>query len=125
MGQRNDGSAGLPSLTFARELFAFVVRARTLMRGIAVELPASIFVSLLDAKGVVLGISQKLRFYHDHYPKPFDRDNLLLREVLVTEWEGDPGDILKPLLDELWQAAGLARCFDYDDQGKWKPERFG
>jgi hypothetical protein len=39
------------------------------------------------------------------------------------DWEGQPEVILKPMLDELWQGAGLARCFDFNDAGEWKPER--
>ena len=30
--------------------------------------------------------------------------------------------IARPMLDALWQAAGLERCFDYDDAGGWSPK---
>jgi len=68
-----------------------------------------------------LGINQRLAFIGDHHPRVFDRDNVLFRDVLLTDWDGDVRVILKPLLDELWQAAGLARCLDYDNQGNWHP----
>ena len=29
----------------------------------------------------------------------------------------------KPLLYALWQAFGMPRCLDYDEQGEWKPRR--
>jgi hypothetical protein len=110
-----------PSLAFARDLFQFVDRGRGVMRTLTVDPPASLYVSLLGAKGAKLGIGQGWTFYSGHSPKPFDRDTLPLREVLLTEWQGDVQVILRPLLDELWQAAGLPRCFDYDDQRNWNP----
>lgn len=29
-------------------------------------------------------------------------------------------DIVRPLLDVIWQGFGVMRCFEYDDNGKWK-----
>ncbi len=92
------------------------------MRAVDVEPPASIFVSLLGVRGAELSLSTRLTFYNDVHATPFNRDNLLFRDLLLTQWNGgDTRIALKPLLDEVWQAAGLARCFDYDDQGNWKP----
>jgi len=86
---------------------------------LGVEPPASVYVSLVGARGAVLGVSYEHTIRSR--VKPFDRDAILLREVLVREWVGDPHAVLKPLLNELWQAAGYARCLDYDEQGAWKP----
>ena len=116
------GRITLPCLTFADELNGFLERVGYLMKEIAVEPPASIFVSLLGARGVVLGVSSVLTFQRGLQPTPFDRDTLLFRDLLLTDWDGgDTRKILKPLLDEVWQAAGFSRCLDYDDQGNWKP----
>jgi hypothetical protein len=112
----------MPSLTFALELMELVTRLRRLMRGLAVEPPASILVSLLAVKGLRLGIDSQWNFYHS--PRPFDRDNILFRDLLLTDWEGGSmTKIVKPLLDEVWQAAGLERCFDYDEHPNWAPRR--
>lgn len=113
----------LPCLTFANELDAFLGRAMRLMRTLVIEPPASLCVSLIGVRGAELGLSTHLTFYRDIHATPFDRDNLLLRDILLPEWEGgDTRLILKPLMDEVWQASGLARCFDYDDHGNWKPQ---
>jgi len=112
-----------PAGTFATEVGSFLERATGMMRALGIAPPASVFVSLLGARGAQLGISQHLELYAEVHAKRFDRDNLLFREVLLNVWEFDTTRILKPLLDERWQAAGLARCFDYDDEGNWKPRR--
>jgi hypothetical protein len=117
------GGSGLPSLAFADHLFGFVTRAKNLARTLGIEPPVSVFVSLLGTRDLLLGIDSRLTFYNDHHARPFDRDNLLFRDVLLTDWSGDLPVTFKPLLDELWQAAGLARCFDYNDAGNWNPDR--
>jgi hypothetical protein len=123
LGERGEYGLILPSLAFSDEVFRFITRAGMLLAGLGVEPPASVFVSLLGAQNATLAISQQLEFSRGLEPKPFDRDAVLLREVLLTTWQGDAEKLLKPLLDELWQAAGLERCFDYDAEGNWKPHR--
>jgi hypothetical protein len=119
---REDQRRHLPCLAFADELNAVLGRIRRLMTVLAIDPPASLLVSLLGVRGVHLGVSTQLTFHRDIHGTPFDRDNLLFRDLLLASWDGDDQRVvLKPLLDEVWQAAGFARCFDYDDQGAWRP----
>lgn len=52
-----------------------------------------------------------------------DRPNLLLPETWIEHLGAvdDPEKIVRPLLDMLWQAFDLERCYFYDDGGRWKP----
>jgi hypothetical protein len=50
----------------------------------------------------------------------YDRGQGLPSDLAI---EAQPVAVLKPILDHLWQAAGLERCFDYDEQGQWSPQR--
>ena len=118
-----DGSLRLHARALAQELGAFLARARELMKTLDISPPASLYVSLLGARGAVLGISEDLRFHRGLKARPFDRDNLLLRELFLVDWDSDTMSALTPLLNELWQASGFARCFDYTDAGEWKPQR--
>lgn len=52
-----------------------------------------------------------------------DRDNLLLPEIVLEELPANPHVALRPLFDMVWQSCGLPRCYDYDDQGNWKPHQ--
>ncbi len=115
------GPPVLPSLGFANQLNAVVKRAKRLMTSLSVEPPASLFVSLLGVRSAMLGIDFGRM---GHYPKPFGRDNVLFREILLTDWDGDDAYvILKPLLDEVWQGAGFERCHDYNERGVFTPTR--
>jgi hypothetical protein len=112
----------LGSVAFANELAGFVHNARHLIVALGIDYPASLFVSFLGARGVKLAISEQLVFYRGLNTRPFDRDSVLFRELALTESDTSEFKLIKPLLDELWQAAGLARCLDYDDKGEWHPQ---
>jgi schlafen family protein len=121
LADRTQHGVTLPSVVFAEHLFQFLSRARRLMGVLDIEPPASLYVSFIGARSGVLGVSHEHTIYNQ--VRPFDRDVILLREVLVREWVGDPHIVLNPLLNELWQTAGFSRCLDYDDQGNWKRSR--
>ena len=123
--ERPQHGKSFPSLSFANYLFELVNRTRRLMAALGISPPASLFVTLIGAKGFTLGISANLSFIQGIQAQQFDRDLLLLRDVVVTDWGVPVETLLKPLLDELWQAAGLPRCFDYDNDANWTPARNG
>jgi len=50
---------------------------------------------------------------------PIDRDALLVPEVMVESFEFDSAEILKPILDAVWNATGWPRSMNYDESGKW------
>ena len=54
---------------------------------------------------------------------PIDRDALVLPEVMIETFECDPADVMKPLFDVIWNAAGLQRCMNYDETGKRSARR--
>jgi hypothetical protein len=111
----------VPSRTFADHLFEFAEQALGLLRRAEVGPPVSMFVALQGVRSSVLGISERLSFYRDIHATAFDRDLLLLPDLLFHDLTVDIRVALKPLLDVLWQAAGISRCYDYDENGTWKP----
>ena len=50
----------------------------------------SVFVSLLGIRGAVIHVSQKLSFFRDIHSMSFDRDVLLLPELLLQDFEFEP-----------------------------------
>jgi hypothetical protein len=50
---------------------------------------------------------------------PIDRDTLLLPEVLVEDFSVSTDNLLRPVFDALWQAAGFSSCEHYDAQGHY------
>jgi hypothetical protein len=53
-----------------------------------------------------------------HYTPPFDRDDLSLPGTLIQDFSQSPIDILRPIFDALWNAAGYARWSEYDEYKK-------
>jgi len=86
---------------------------------VSTVLPVSIFLSLLGTREATLAVSNEHRFFRQ--PRPFGRDVVLFRELLVPAWGAPAATILRPLMDEVSQAAGLERSRDYDDAGQWHP----
>jgi hypothetical protein len=110
--------AGVGAGVVARELVALVERLQRLFRILDVPPAVSFFISLHGMKAVRLHVSQRLSLYGGY---AFDRDTILLPEVVLDGYDSPPPTILKPAMDALWQAAGLERCFDYADDGRWAP----
>lgn len=122
-GGRPDPTDYLPSVALAKELAGFVGRVQRLMPKIGIDPPLSIFVSILGVKDAQLRVSSHWTFSMGVNLRPFDREHLLLSEVAIERWDADPWEVIRPALDQLWQAAGAARSFDYNDEGQWRPHQ--
>ena len=110
----------IPSGRFPTELFDTVGRALRLYELLDVPPPYAVLVSILGAKGVVLGLDA---FRFRSPLRPLDRDALLLPEVVINDRPVDIPAVMRPLLDALWQSFGMKSCTEYGDQGEWKPRR--
>ena len=56
-------------------------------------------------------------------PGVFDRDSLLLPDLLIDDLAVDLPSLLKPAFDAMWQASGWSRCLDYGEEGTWMDSR--
>jgi Schlafen, AlbA_2 len=52
-------------------------------------------------------------------PHPIDREVLHLPDVMIAESPRHIPRLLQPTFDALWNACGLVRSLNYDDDGKW------
>jgi hypothetical protein len=116
-GQRPDGRAPLHTGSFELNVRAFFDNARTEYRRLGVSLEIAVLLSILRGKQVRLGHDPRFHFRLEAGQGLFDRDTLAFPEVLT---QGDtPGDIaLRPVFDLVWQAAGVAQCPYYDEDGR-------
>ncbi len=111
--------AGIGAGHVANELAGALERIQRLFRILGVPAPVSWFTSLYGVKDVVFHVSQRLSLYGRN---AFDREAILLPEIVLTNHDESAPTVLKPVLDALWQAAGLERCFDYSADGAWAPQ---
>lgn len=87
--------------------------------GYSPELTAML--SILGAERTDLGID-RFRFNVDGHAGRFDRPSILVPDVLLPAELAAPM-ALRPVFDQVWQAAGLLRSYNYSDQGVWQPMR--
>lgn len=52
----------------------------------------------------------------------FDRGDILLPEIVVEDVKAPVDEILKPILDMIWNSVGNERCPRYDDAGSWRSQ---
>jgi hypothetical protein len=105
----------IPSLALERELIDATERYLRLMRELEISPPYLLGLTLLEVKGLRLGVSQRLF----ELEESIDRDNLLIPELLVEESNLPAATTLKPAIDAIWQAAGWAGSTNYDSNGVW------
>jgi hypothetical protein len=105
----------IPSSLFESRLIESLSTYLTLMKELSVELPAFVFVSLLDVKKYAMAIPRAVSFLSP----VIDREDLLLPEAIAQSYETEAADILHPCFDSLWNACGYPRSLKYDANGVW------
>ena len=92
------------------------------MQLLGIQPPVFVMSTLLGVKGFYLWVST------DEYPEsvrgaganvPFDRDVMLLPDLIIEDLNTPAEEILRPAFDALWQAGGWERCHRYNKDGKW------
>lgn len=113
--------AALGSLAYERDFIALVRALREEYIHLEIGTEMTLMVSLLNADQVELGID-RFRYALEDHQGYFDRQTLVLPDVLL------PADLsaehaLKPVFDLVWQAAGMERSDNYNQEGEWAPNR--
>jgi hypothetical protein len=88
---------------------------------VGVEPPVSISLSLVGVRGY--GLIRSARRGAGGRPV-VAKDVVTLPDVIVEGLDVEPGRVLRPIFDALWQTFGVSRSLTYDDHGKWDPDRF-
>lgn len=118
-----DDQRRIPSVTFEGELFDSLVRFLAIQKQLGVEPPLFIMLSLLGVSGYTMAVDPSRFPDALHFPwgeaRSIDRDALLLPEIVVEDFECDPAEVMRPVFDAIWNAAGWPRSMNYDETGKW------
>jgi len=103
----------IPSLLFERKLLDALPRFLAIQRQLGVEPPLFIILSLLGVSGYTMGVNtSRLDTY------PIDRDALILPEIIVENFECNPSEVMRPIFDAIWNAAGWPRSMHYNENGE-------
>lgn len=87
-----------------------------LQQHFGIEPPLVIMISLLGLKGYKL-VAEGSRWLFE--PTLIDRNELVVPEVVLENFDYEPEQVMRPAFDAIWNAAGWQRSMSYDDQGKW------
>jgi hypothetical protein len=109
----------ISSLAFEVRLFRSIRRFLPILKSLGVDPPLVLMLSLLDVKGYTIITKDYLGFPGGG--APFDREVLMPQEVLIDTYSADVPLVMKPLVDEIWNAANFNGSIYYKD-GKWMGE---
>lgn len=95
----------------------------TLQRELGAQLPLIMALTLLGAKEYVLIYRPKERG-EVFAPNKFDRNEILLPECLLEDWNTPLAEVLRPAFDALYQSVGIPQSPNYDENGRWIGEAY-
>ncbi len=89
-------------------------------KALELQLPFWMFAALVGCEGARICLN---RSWGDLSEYAIDRNTVWLPETKIDAFDIDPVKHLRPMLDVLWNAAGLERSFNYNEQGDRKPRQ--
>lgn len=107
----------IPSVAFEEELLKALPRFLAIQKKLGVEPPLFIMLSLLGVSGYIMAVDRTRFGWRDDYP--INRDALIVPEILIESFECDPAEVMRPIFDAIWNAAGWPRSMNYDENGRW------
>ncbi|GMV26422.1 MAG: hypothetical protein AMXMBFR58_24530 [Phycisphaerae bacterium] len=120
IASESSGALVIPSGVFESQLIQAHKMYLGVLKALEVQPPFVLFLSMLQMKGVKYAV-KAMRMQFSRHSK-FDRESVLLPEALMEESAMSADTALRPILDAVWNAAGHERCFNYDENGRWRPE---
>jgi hypothetical protein len=115
----NEGKKIYPS--YERKIVESLKEYLSLLKEISVELPMFIFIDLLKVKGYTMAVSPEQ--FDIRRTNTIDREIALLPEVIIENYDDNIPQLLKPVFDSIWNACGLPRSLNFNEDGEWAPMR--
>ncbi len=113
MVRMNHGTLMMSGQSWEDQMLSAVEQCFNIQSSLGVVPPILVMLSLLSVKGATM------------YTGPFsssgdavNRDHLLAPEALAESFTSDPGQLLKPAFDAIWNAFGYSGSFNYGADGK-------
>lgn len=106
-----EGRPLVASIWYEKELLEATARYMRALDRLGVQPPLIILATFLGVRGAVLTANHALH--------PFDRDMLVLPEILIEDPPSDLPRAMRPIFDSVWNACGALQSANYDRQGNW------
>lgn len=93
------------------EMVKAVDRALSIYKKNKIQPPVIVYAALLDVKGMTIH-PQEPNHGTSH---PIDRDHVLSPEVVISRFDGDLDELMRPIFDCIWNACGYHEALSYKD----------
>lgn len=108
----------IPGAEYEKRLLKSLPNYLSIQERLGVAPPLFVMLSLLGVSGYNMDVKFGLDLAGD-YGYGIDRDALVLPEIIIESFEIDPVEVMRPIFDTVWNAAGWPRSMNYDDAGVW------
>ena len=105
----------IPGYKYEQEILSVLPKYLSIQQDLGVEPPFIIMLSFLGVKDYA--VVRDNYFGSQPTGDTIDRDSLLVPEVVVENFESDLKEIMRPIFDAIWNAAGWPRSMNYDEHG--------
>ena len=116
----DNGLIYIPSVEYERALLESYQNGTVLLRDLGFEPPIYVFLTLAGVRGSQLATGRNFRFFHGEV-SPFDRDVLAIPNVEMLSFNDRGTEIMKPMFDIVWNAAGYPVSPNFDENLNWRP----
>lgn len=108
------GQLFVPSVAFEEEIIKAIRNYTAALQRLDVNFPLVIMLTLLGVSGYRVGYDTRFMAFNNG---TFDRDTLLIPELIIETFKIDVGSVMKQSFDMVWNAAGWERSLCYDENG--------
>lgn len=115
-----DGRKLIDSGRYERNLPNYLQTCFRVFHELGASTPIFVALTVTNARGFAM--SDRMSYMETSHP--IAHDTLALSETVVQDFSDDPLEILKPMFDIVWNACGLERSRNFDNEGNWIDQRF-
>jgi len=110
----------IPSYTLEAEILGCSERCLGILKNLDFNPPVYIFISLTNVKGLTMGFDS-FKFNYDQHD--IQEENIHLPEGIIEDYDQKVTSTLRPLFDLVWNACGIDKSLNFDEQGNWMEKR--
>jgi len=108
----------IPSVAFEEEILKALPDYIEAFKTIRVVPPFSMYMTLVQIHGYEMKLNKDILGVN---PLPIDREELKLEEIYIEDYSEteDIAQLIQPWFDDIWNACGMFKSFNYDEDGNW------
>ena len=105
----------IPSQYYEQEIIRCVNDYLKIFSRYGLEMPVYVFLSFVNVKDYALMVVN----HRVSGGVNLERQDMILPERVITTYDMNIIEILRPIFDMVWNAFGYQRSFNFDENGKW------